>query len=117
MPLVQTLPSPMFRRRLRVNARTQALAPTGFHRTVPIPLPPGAAPTGATVRPLPSTGYPSDDRVGLTPSRALLTLAGRRAEVVRPLIDAFEATFEDLEEAVHARETAAFQEPDLVLAK
>ena len=52
----------------------------------------------------------------LTSSRAFQILADRRAEEMCLLIDAFEVTFEEWEEAVHARETAAVEEPDLVLA-
>ena len=92
-------------------------ASTGLERTVPIPVSPGTLPAGSNVRPLPRpNAHPADARVGLTPSRAFQILADRRAEEMRLLIDAFEVTFEEWEEAVHARETAAIGQPDLVLA-
>ena len=75
-------------------------APSGFRRTVPIPvLPPLLRPT---VR-------PADVRVGLTASRAFQILTNRKAEEMRLLIDAFEGRFEGWEEAVHAPGTAAME--------
>ena len=103
-----------FRQRFRGYAL--ARAPTGFQRTVPVPVAPGTLPAGATVRPLPRpTVHPADVRVGLTPSRAFQILSDRREEEIRLLLDAFEVTFQDWEEAVRARQTTDLSDPDLAL--
>ena len=102
-----------FRQRFRGHGLTGA--PAGFQRTFPIPMSPGSLPAGATVRPLPRpTVHPADVRVGLTPSRALQILADRKEEEIRLLLDSFEVTFEDWEEAIRARETTVLPDPDVV---
>ena len=102
-----------FRQRFRRHVLTRA--PSGFQRTVPIPVSPGSLPAGATVRPLPRpTVHPADVRVGLTPSRAFQILADRKEEEIRLLLDPFEVTFEDWEEAIRARETTVLPDPDVV---
>ena len=84
-----------FRHRFRGYALSQT--PSGFERTVPVPVVASTLPPGAPRLPLPKRPpeHVPDARVGLTPSRAYQILADQRREEVQLLLDSFAVTAEE----------------------